>query len=57
LAVKEALWDAEEGADMVMVKPKNCLIVMVVQEAKCRPGEHYVSGGVMIKASATKSDG
>jgi delta-aminolevulinic acid dehydratase/porphobilinogen synthase len=33
-AIKEALWDVEEGADMVMVKP-GIAYLDIVRELKC----------------------
>jgi porphobilinogen synthase len=33
-AIKEALWDVEEGADMVMVKP-GIAYLDIVREVKC----------------------
>ncbi len=57
-AIKEAVWDAEEGADMVMVKPGTAYldIVREVKDAVNVPvAVYHVSGEyAMIKAAAEK---
>lgn len=57
-AIKEAVWDAEEGADMVMVKPGTAYldIVREVKDAVNVPVcVYHVSGEyAMIKAAAEK---
>jgi porphobilinogen synthase len=56
-AIKEALWDVEEGADMVMVKP-GIAYLDIVREVKCGHVPvtvYHVSGEyAMIKAASER---
>ena len=57
-AIKEAIWDVEEGADMVMVKPGTAYLD-IVREVKDNVNipvaVYHVSGEyAMIKAAAEK---
>jgi porphobilinogen synthase len=59
-AVKEALWDVEEGADMVMVKPGIAYldIVREVKAVNVPVTVYHVSGEyAMIKAAAERMVG